>query len=487
MAETKENIVMFPFMAQGHIIPFLGLALELEKKTGYTITFVNIPQNIKKIQPLIPPTSAIRLLEIPFDPSAHGLPPNFETTESLPPLLMLRLFITSPSLQPAFRKVISDLVHEHRQPPLCIISDMFFGWSVKVAHEFGVFHAIFNVGGGNAMALFHSIWLNLPHKKTKSEKFPIPGFPEGYSIHVKQLPDHFHYAVAGDPWCSFLKQMFQDWLESDGMLFNTIEEIDHVGLEYFRQQIGCPVWPIGPILSSLGSKARAGEEAQSTLDHCMKWLDSKPEKSVLYVAFGSQMQPSPSQTIELATALEASGRNFIWVIRPPKNSATNNGTGNGWLPSGFQQRIHGRGLLLEWAPQLEILSHKSTGAFLSHSGWNSVIESLTNGLPVLALPMMGDQHFIAKMLEEETEVCIGLASGSSEAKYKDILEKIEVVMGETSKGKDMKTKACEIKYLLGEAKKDDKIFKGASTKAMDEFLSAVLSKSCNLASFGEAN
>ncbi|PSR90220.1 UDP-glycosyltransferase, partial [Actinidia chinensis var. chinensis] len=221
--------------------------------------------------------------------------------------------------------------------------------------------------------------------------------------------------------------------------------------------------------------------------HCMKWLDSKPEKSVLYVAFGSQMQPSPSQTIELATALEASGRNFIWVNRPPKNSATNNGNGNGWLPSGFEQRIHGRGLLLEWAPQLEILSHKSTGAFLSHSGWNSVVESLINGLPVLALPMMGDQHFIAKMLEEETEVCIGLASGSSEAKYKEILETIEVVMGETSKGKDMKTKACEIKYLLGEAKKDNKIFKGASTKAMDEFLSAVLSKSCNLASFGEAN
>ncbi|GFZ18197.1 UDP-Glycosyltransferase superfamily protein [Actinidia rufa] len=89
MAEIKENIVMFPFMAQGHIIPFLGLALELEKKTGYTITFVNIPQNIKKIQPLLPPTSAIRLLEIPFDPSAHGLPPNFETTESLPPLLRM--------------------------------------------------------------------------------------------------------------------------------------------------------------------------------------------------------------------------------------------------------------------------------------------------------------------------------------------------------------------------------------------------------------
>ncbi|GFZ18204.1 UDP-Glycosyltransferase superfamily protein [Actinidia rufa] len=474
MAARKENIVMFPFMAQGHIIPFLALALELEKK-GYIITFVNTPQNIKKIQPLIPPTSAICLHEIPFDSSAHGLYPNSETTESLPPLLMLRLIVTSPTLQPAFRELISGLVH-HRQPPLCIISDMFFGWSAKVAHEFGAFHIIFNAGGGYGMAAFHSLWLNVPHMKEKSEEFSIPGFPKGHRIHIKQLPEHFNLAVPGDSWCSFSQQMFQDWLESDGILFNTIEDIDHVGLDYFREKIGCPVWPIGPILSSLGSKARAGEEAQSTLDHCMKWLDSKPENSVLYVAFGSQSAPSPSQTIELAMALEASGKFFIWVIKAPISSAmnTNDSDGEWCLPSGFEQRIHGRGLLLQcWAPQLEILSHKSIGAFLSHCGWNSVLEALSNGVPMLAWPMMAEQHFNAKMLEEEIGVCIGVAIGSSEVKSVDIVEKIEVVMGGTSKGKDVKKKVCEIRDMLGEAKKDNKKFKGASTKAMDDFLSLI--------------
>ncbi|XP_057479272.1 UDP-glycosyltransferase 92A1-like [Actinidia eriantha] len=303
------------------------------------------------------------------------------------------------------------------------------------------------------MTIFHSLWLNVPHMKEKFEEFSISGFPKGHRIHIKQLPEHFNLAVAGDSWCSFSQQMFQDWLESDGILFNTIEEIDHAGLDYFREKIGCPVWPIGPILSSLGSKA---------------------EVSV----------PSPSQTMELAMVLEASGSFFIWVIRPPINSATNwdDCDGEWWLPSGFEQRIHGRGLLLQcWAPQLELLSHKSIGAFLSHCGWNSVLEALSNSVPMLAWPMMADQHFNAKMLEEEIGVCIGVAIGSYEVKSVDIVEKIEVVMGGTSKGKDMKKLVCEIRDMLGEAKKDDKKFNMGSTKTMGVFLSAVLSKSYNLA------
>ncbi|KAI7980098.1 UDP-glycosyltransferase 92A1 [Camellia lanceoleosa] len=148
---------------------------------------------------------------------------------------------------------------------------MFFGWSAKVAHEFGAFHAIFNAGGGYGMAAFHSLWLHLPYKKVNSEEFPLPGFRKGHRIHTKQLPEHFQVAVAGDSWCSFSQDMFRDWLESDGILFNTMEEIDHVGMEYFRQQIGCSVWPVGPILSSLGSKARAGDDAEATMHLCMKW------------------------------------------------------------------------------------------------------------------------------------------------------------------------------------------------------------------------
>ena len=144
MDQRKENIVMFPFMAQGHIIPFLALAIELEQKRGCTVTFASTPLNIKRIRPSLPPNSSIQLLEIPFRSSDHGLPPDCENTHDLPYHLILKLVEASRSLKPSFHKLVYDLVRkQHGQLPLCIISDSFFGWCADIVHELGVFHAIF--------------------------------------------------------------------------------------------------------------------------------------------------------------------------------------------------------------------------------------------------------------------------------------------------------------------------------------------------------
>ncbi|GMP88232.1 hypothetical protein CsSME_00040291 [Camellia sinensis var. sinensis] len=183
-------------------------------------------------------------------------------------------------------------------------------------------------------------------------------------------------------------------------------------------------------------------------------------------------------------ALEACGKNFFWVVRPTSNSVTDHDHNDGeWLPRGFERRIQdsNKGLLLlqQWASQLEILSRKSLCAFLTHCGWNSVLEALSNGIPMLSWPMGAEQNFNAKMLEEELGLCVGVASGSSEVNHKDIVTMIDLVMGGSTKGKDMKNKACEVMETLNNAKNDEKGFKGSSAKAMQDFLYAALSKSCN--------
>ena len=479
MEQRKENVVLFPFMAQGHIRPFLALAYQIVQSKNYTVTFINTSLNIKKLQPSLPSNSSIRLLEIPFFSSDHGLPPDAENTDAFPQF-MGQLIEASHSFKPSFKTLISNLIEEQNgQRPLCIIADMFFSWTADVAHEFGVFNAIFNAGGGYGMGVFHNLWLNLPHLKTDSNEFPLPGFPDSCRIRINQMPEHLRFSKPDDSWIKFMHRVFDEWLESDAFLFNTVEEIDQIGLTYFRQQMNRPVWPIGPVKLTLGSKAGSGKDSGITWEICKNWLDSKPYGSVLYISFGSQSTISLSQMMELAKALEASGKDFIWVIRPPLEFDINSEfNAEEWLPKGFEQRVgvENKGLLVHnWAPQVEILSHKSLGAFLSHCGWNSVLDSLSHGVPILAWPIMAEQHFNAKKLEEEMGVCVEVANGaSSEVGHEDIVAKIELVMNETEKGKDMTRKAGEVMDIIKNAKKDEDGLTGTSVKAIDEFFNATV-------------
>ncbi|CAK7339284.1 unnamed protein product [Dovyalis caffra] len=474
MSRRKEKIVMFPFMAQGHIIPFLALAHQLEQTKKYTITFVNTSLNIQKLRPSIPANSSIHLLEIPFDGSGYGLPPGTENTDSIPYHLIGNLFHASLSLKPSFRKLISDLVKEQNgHPPLCIITGIFYGWCAEIAHEFGAFHAIFCGGGAFGFACYTSLWFNLPHQNKNSDEFTIPDFPEASKIHVTQLAENLRVANGSDHFSLFLQHVLPEWRNADGILMNTVEELDGVGLEYFRRKIGKPVWPIGPVLLS----NRCQDQAGITPELCRNWLDTKPANSVLYISFGSQNVISAPQMMELAKALEASGKNFIWVVRPPTGFDINmEFKATEWLPEGFVERMKDseRGLLVhKWAPQVEILSHKSVSAFLSHCGWNSVLESLSQGVPLIGWPMAAEQFYNVMLLEEQIGVCVEVARGKScEVRHEEIVKKIMLVMDETEKGKEMRKKASDIRDMVMDAVQYEKDLKGSSVKAMDEFLNA---------------
>ena len=129
----------------------------------------------------------------------------------------------------------------------------------------------------------------------------------------------------------------------------------------------------------------------------------------------------------------------------------------------------------QWAPQMEILSHKSTSAFLSHCGWNSVLEGLSYGVPLIGWPMASEQFYNVKLLEEEIGVCVEVARGRvSEVRSEDIVAKIDLVMNDTEKGKEMRKRACEVRNIINNSIDDKEEFKGASVKAMDEFLNAAM-------------
>ncbi|XP_008808452.1 UDP-glycosyltransferase 92A1-like [Phoenix dactylifera] len=466
------HVVLFPFLAQGHFAPFLALAELIHRRyTTCTLTLVSTPLNVQNLRSSIPPTSPIRLRALPFSPSAHGLPSNAESTADIPFHLFINLFQASEALQPAFDQLIADIIQEEGRPSLCIIADHFLGWTVHVARRHGVFHSIFVTSGAYGTAVYFSLWTHLPHTLTTSDEFSLPEFPDT-RIHRSQLPKHLLVADGGDSWSVFLQRQISLCSETDAVLANTVEEFETAGLRMLRRIIGVPVRPIGPLLRPPASPS------SSTADKnfIMQWLDLQPPRSVLYISFGSQNTVAASQMMELAMGLEASGRPFIWAIRPPAGFDVRSEFRSDWLPEAFEERMGERkvGMLVHgWAPQLEILSHRSTGAFLSHCGWNSVLESLSRGVPIVGWPLTADQLYNSKMLAEMVGVSVEVARTNMECarvERVEVARMVEMVMGETAKGREMRRRAEEIREMMMGAWREGV---GSSVRGLEEFFRAV--------------
>lgn len=178
----------------------------------------------------------------------------------------------------------------------------------------------------------------------------------------------------------------------------------------------------------------------------------------------------------LATGLEASGVSFLWVVRSPVGFDFKMEFKEEWLPAGFEKRTEGRGLTVRnWGPQPEILDHASVAAFLTHCGWNSVMESLSRGVTLVGWPLAADQFYNAKMLEEEVGVLVELARGPvAHVDPQKVSETVKLVM-EGAKGKDMKRRAAELAVKIKEAMSsgDEKIKKGSFRGKLDDFLNSV--------------
>ncbi|KAK1266354.1 UDP-glycosyltransferase 92A1 [Acorus gramineus] len=461
---TTKRVLLFPFMAQGHLIPFSQLAHLISLRNNHSVTLVNTHSNILTLRSILPSSSTVRLSSLPFNPSDHGLPPGHESTDSLPFHLFTPLFLSTESLRPAFTRFVSDALSSDPTSPLSIIADPFLGWTVDVAKDLGVFHAFFLTSGAWGSAVFLSLWTHHPLPWSDSGDLVLPNRPN-VRLHRSQVtPLLLDGDADNNPEFAFFHRQIAQFCKSDGLIVNTAEGFERSGVEFLKEESGgMPVWAVGPLLRV--------PSTPSSDDTHIGWLAGHPPASVLYVSFGSMNTISASQMVELAMGLEASGTAFMWVIRPPSGFDFKGGFREEWLPEGFEERMReqNRGVLIHgWAPQMEILSHGSTGAFLSHCGWNSVLESLCNGVPIIGWPIAGEQFYNSMMMVEEIGVCVEIARGNGNESVvcREDVERIvrSVMMG--GEGEEMRRKAREVGEVLRAAVGEG----GASVRAMDDFL-----------------
>ena len=224
-------------------------------------------------------------------------------------------------------------------------------------------------------------------------------------VPVRVLPEAVSNKHGGYATYIKLAQRFRD---VKGIIVNTFAELEPYAIESFADGETPPVYTVGPVLD-LGGQAHPGSD-RIERDKVMEWLDAQPETSVMFLCFGSMGSFGAPQVREIALGLERSGRRFLWALRLPGPDGKLGGAPDRTklteiLPEGFLDRIGERGMICGWAPQMEVLAHKSIGGFLSHCGWNSILESLWNGVPTATWPMYAEQQLNAFRLVKE----LGLA------------------------------------------------------------------------------
>ena len=239
-----------------------------------------------------------------------------------------------------------------------------------------------------------------PHKKVSydSEPFVIPNFPGEIKLTRMQLPDFIKHEVETD-FSKWLKEVMESAdLRSDRVVVNSFYELKPAYAEHYKKVMGRKAWHIGPVSlcnKNAEDKAQRGKEASIDEHECLKWLGTKKPNSVIYICPGSIANFSDTQLMEIAMGLEASDQQFIWVVKKGKNEKEE----EDWLPKGFEKRMEGKGLILRgWAPQVLILDHEAVGGFVTHCGWNSTLEGVTAGVPMVTWPLSVEQFYNEKLV-----------------------------------------------------------------------------------------
>ncbi|KAL9145019.1 hypothetical protein ABFS82_13G012300 [Erythranthe guttata] len=316
-------------------------------------------------------------------------------------------FIDSQSTH--IRKIISDIIADERQQPSFsllggLVLDMFCTKFVDIADEFGIPAYVFFTSGACSLGFFRHLaslkfdqGQDLTQYKDSDMELSVPCF--SVPVPAKVFPATL---VKEGPMADIFLDRFRRLKDTKGIVVNTFYELESYAVDFLQSggKSQTPrIYPIGPVWNLY--------KYNSVDDDVSNWLDEQPEKSVVFLCFGTMGSFDESQVREIATALEKSGARFLWSLRKPgakgskRQPPTEYESFDEVLPEGFLERTKGIGKVIGWAEQVAVLSHPAVGGFVSHCGWNSILESVSLGVPIATFPMYAEQQLNAFQLVKE--------------------------------------------------------------------------------------
>lgn len=455
----RTHLLLICFPGQGHVNPMLRLAKCIAAK-GLLVTLSSTSDVGAKLK-------ASSGVAAGGDGVSHGrgrirfefLEDHFDGKEFDD--LMRHLETTGPK---AFAELLRRQ-EEAGRPVACVVGNPFMPWTIDVAAGAGIPSAVLWVQSCAVFSLYyhhvHGL-VEFPPEDDPDARVTLPGLP---ALSVADVPS---FLLPSNPFKllteAILKQ-FRTIDKASWVLVNSFSELerDVVAALPSVTPLPPPLIPVGPLveLEQQQEDAVVRGDMIKAADDCVGWLDAQAPRSVVYASVGSVVVLSAEEVTEMAHGLASTGRPFLWVVRQDSSAL---------VPEGFLNAVAGRGMVVPWSPQDRVLAHPSTACFLTHCGWNSTLETLAAGVPVVAFPQWGDQCTDAKYLVEEFKMGVRIRAPLRREAVRDAVD--AAVAGPEADSMLANARAWSAAALTAVAPG------GSSDRHVQAFVDEVLARAC---------
>ncbi|KAK8635719.1 hypothetical protein V6N13_004443 [Hibiscus sabdariffa] len=451
---SQTKVLMLPFPLQGRINPMLQFAKRLVSK-GLDVSLVTFCGN----KPMaLHDRSSVKLEPVFDDLGADNVPgkssdgdyhKRFKAVVSLRlPQIMAKLGMSKSENQAS-----------------CLVYDSLVPWALDIAKEEGVYGAEFFTMSCAVSTVFYNVHEGLLKLPIVEPCLSMAALP---FLQPHDLPSFVYDIKAYPTFTRLLTDQFSSFNKADWVFFNTFTSLETEVVNWMSKQR--PIKTIGPTIPSKYLDKRVEDDGDYGIhlfkpetDICFNWLNSKQTGSVVYVSFGSLVTLREDQMEELALGLKRSGRNFLWVVRETEQKK---------IPANFMEETSEKGLVVAWSPQLQVLAHEAVGCFMSHCGWNSTMEALSLGVPMVAVPQWTDQPTNAKFIVDVWQVGIRAEVDGKGIIRKEEIERCVREIMEGDRSEDVKRNAVKWKKLAIEAANQG----GSSDTNIIEFIAQLTGK-----------
>ncbi|KAL9415889.1 hypothetical protein AB3S75_039146 [Citrus x aurantiifolia] len=441
--QRRKHVVLVPCPYQGHITPMLQLGTILYSK-GFSITVVHTDFNSPN------PANHPKF-------SFQSIPDGLADDDIYSGNIIAIIMHLNTNCGVPFHKCLVQIMKQQMPADeiVCIIYDELMYFAESAANQLKLRSIILRTN--SAATQISRIALlqlkedgSIPLQDPSNLADPVPRLQP---LRFKDLP--FSQFGLPENFLQLIPKIY-NVRTSKAVIWNTMNCIEQSSLSQLQQQCNIPIFPVGPLHKFAPSSPGSLLKEDTS---CISWLNNQAPNSVLYASLGSIVSMDKKELKEMAWGLYNSKQPFLWVIRPSSTSAS---SGIELLPERFEEAVGENGCVVKWAPQKDVLSHIAVGGFWSHCGWNSTLESICEGVPMICRPGFGDQRVSARYVSHVWRIGLQLENDLEKGEVEKAVKQLMV----EKEGQEMRQRAKNLKEDVELCNKES----GSSSSSLNKFL-----------------